>query len=444
MKRADLPGSEAPSAEVLDELLRAFAADTTDAATLQRIDLTSPEVDELISGSPAAPPRPTPEPADDTAEDTADEASPEDLAVDAAAGAVDAPAEEPAVEPSGDEHSGADPAAVEPAPDASPAAVARPTIVIVDHETEAAVEVDAADLVPAGDPLLAAAASNETAPLAGTLVDEDRVFIDDSTVSDAITIEEAVTATRIEPRVRERRSAVKRAKSRKRLTWFLVVVFLLALIVGGLAVLGSGLFAVEDVEVEGADRADPAAVDAVVDSLLGTPVLRVDTDAVESQLEAIPWVQDARVTTDFPHGARIELRERTAAATYQGPDGSFRVIDPEGRVLELADEQPADLLVVSADGAPDVPPGQFAPTGFRAAASLVDALTPTMEAVAESIVVTADGSDVRLLLAGGIEVRFGASQDLVAKLVRLQTWLEIGQDAAVRTVDVSTDEVTTS
>ena len=46
-----LPGPDAPSAEVLDELLRAFSADNTDAATLQRIDLTSPEVDELISGT---------------------------------------------------------------------------------------------------------------------------------------------------------------------------------------------------------------------------------------------------------------------------------------------------------------------------------------------------------------------------------------------------------
>ncbi len=357
------------------------------------------------------------------------------------------PSPEPVVaEPEPVEPEPVGPPSAELPPDASPAAAARPTVVIVDHDADVEVDVEPESVsqVPAGDPLLAAAAGNETAPLAGTLVEDGRVFIDDSTVADAITIEEAVTATRIEPRVRERRSALKKAKSRKRLKWFLIVFFLLALIVGGLAVLGSGLFAVEDVDVEGADRADPAAVDAVVEELLGTPVLRVDTDAVETQLEAIPWVQDARVTTDFPHDARIELRERTATAAYQGPDGSFRVIDPEGRVLELVDEQPADLLVVTAEGAPDVPPGQFAPTGFRAAASLADALTPTMDALAESIVVTADGSDLRLLLAEGTEVRFGASQDLVAKLVRLQTWLEIGQDGAVRTVDVSTDEVTTS
>ena len=33
--------------------------------------------------------------------------------------------------------------------------------------------------------------------------------------------------------------------------------------------------------------------------------------------------------------------------------------------------------------------------------------------------------------------------DLVAKLVRLQTWLDIGRTEPSPTVDVSTDEVTT-
>ena len=49
-----LPGPDAPSAEVLDELLRAFSADVTDRAKLQQIDLDSPEVEELIAGNPSS------------------------------------------------------------------------------------------------------------------------------------------------------------------------------------------------------------------------------------------------------------------------------------------------------------------------------------------------------------------------------------------------------
>ena len=67
-----------------------------------------------------------------------------------------------------------------------------------------------------------------------------------------------------------------------------------------------------------------------------------------------------------------------------------------------------------------------------------------MRAIAASVVVAPDASDLRLLLTDGVEVRFGAGTDLVAKLVRLQTWLDIGRDGAVTSVDVSTDEVTTT
>ena len=62
--------------------------------------------------------------------------------------------------------------------------------------------------------------------------------------------------------------------------------------------------------VTGAVYTDQAALDAVIDDLTGTAVLLVDTDDVEAQLEALPWVEDARVTTNFPDPASIEIRER--------------------------------------------------------------------------------------------------------------------------------------
>ena len=58
----------------------------------------------------------------------------------------------------------------------------------------------------------------------------------------------------------------------------------------------------------------------MIDDLVGTPVLVADTQQAERELEAIPWVEDAKVTTHFPHGVSIEIRERAPVATYQGPD----------------------------------------------------------------------------------------------------------------------------
>jgi cell division protein FtsQ len=302
----------------------------------------------------------------------------------------------------------------------------------------------------AGDPLLAASAGARSgAPTAGDAAPAGRagdgtVFIDDQDVEAGATISlaDASSATRIEPRMRERRIAVKRAAGRKRLRWVLVVVAVLAVIVAGLAVLGSSLFSIKTVDVEGAVYADPAAVQKVVDELRGQPVLRVDTDRAEAELEAIPWVEAARVTTDFPSSASIQLRERTPVATYQGPDGQFRVLDNKGRVLDVLAAQPVDyLLLVSAD-APNLLPGQFAPQGYVAAASLARALTPEVRARAEAATVSADGSDLRLQLQGDIEVRFGPARDLVTKLVRLQTKLAELDDRGVTYIDVSTNEVT--
>ena len=319
----------------------------------------------------------------------------------------------------------------------------------------------------AGDPLLAgpSAPADDTEPPSGprtiSIVDDgvpDSVYIggnleatdasrstvlieDREGAATTISVEDASSATRIEPRMRERRLAIKRAAGRKRLKWAIVVVVLLALVVAALAVLGSGLFAIEQVDVEGAEHTDAAALAAVIDDLEGTPVLRADTDAAERELETLPWVEDARVTTQFPDGATIELRERTAAATFQGEDGQWRLIDDRGRVLEQSAEQPVGYLPVLVSDFPSVEPGQYGPPGLAAAATLARSLTPTVLARTSDISVTPDGSDLRLHFTDGAEVRFGAADDLVQKLVRLETKLHDLGDDRVNYLDVSTNEV---
>jgi hypothetical protein len=58
------------------------------------------------------------------------------------------------------------------------------------------------------------------------------------------------------------------------------------------------------------------------------------------------------------------------------------------------------------------------------------------------VVTTADGADLRVNLEGGAEVRFGRGEDLVNKLVRLQTVLDNESIVDPSVIDVSTAEVT--
>jgi len=404
-RRDALPSEDTPSAEVLDELLQAFSIDVSDRAEFDEIDLSSPEVELLLT--PAGPPRPEPE-VEAGDETQPAESQPDETQPDESQPVIDV--ESPVA---------ANKSTPVPSPPKAP-------VVITDDEVPDAVYVKGS---------LATDSSGE----------RSTIFIDDSQAprAETISIEAASAATRIEPRLRERRLAVRKAEGRKRLKWVLIALAVVALVVGGLAVLGSSLFAVEEVDVEGAVYTDKDALAAVVDDLQGTPVLRVDTGAAERELEAIPWVEDARVTTDFPHRVRIEIRERTPVLAFKADDGRYRVIDRDGRILDVLDGQPVKYLQLSStERAPALAAGQFAPKGFGAAASMIEALTPEMARQAEGVKVTPDGSDLRLELEGGIEVRFGAAEDLVVKLVRLQTVLDDHADEPISVIDVSTNEVT--
>ncbi len=192
------------------------------------------------------------------------------------------------------------------------------------------------------------------------------VFIEDDVDSDALTPESDRDLRRgIEPRMRERRLAVKRAQGRKRLKWLVAAFVLVIVAVAVLATFGSSLFAIkaDQVTVTGNVYTDPERLQAVIDDLVGTPVLVADTQQAERDLEAIPWVDEAKVTTHFPHAAQIDIRERQAMATYQGPDGKFRVLDREGRVLDVLEKYPFAYVLITGPDPVDLEPAEICSPG---------------------------------------------------------------------------------
>jgi cell division protein FtsQ len=273
------------------------------------------------------------------------------------------------------------------------------------------------------------------------------VFIDDDGRSDAVFPRDNSTRG-IEPRIRQRRIGVKRSENRRRLWWLALGAVVLLIVIAALALLGSSLFAVDQVTVTGNVYTDQTALDAVIDDLTGTPVLLVDIGDVQARIEDIAWVDSARVRTSFPDSASIEIRERTPVAAMMGADGQARVIDVDGRVLALVDGQPVALVWISGPGTLDVVPGQFASIGYSSAASLVTKLTPDIRGRVESMLVTPDGSDLVLVLtseSGPIEVRFGSAigeNAQIEKLVRLQRTLDDLDEGTVTVIDVSTSQVT--
>ncbi len=221
----------------------------------------------------------------------------------------------------------------------------------------------------------------------------------------------------MDPRLRARRIAVKRAVGRRRLKWFAVGAAVVVIVTAALAILGSSLFEVKDVDASGVSGNTKAAYDAAEQRLIGRPVLLVDTNAIEAQLEKNPWIREARVSTDFPDRASIEIVERIPLATYQGSDGRWRIIDVDGAVLVVIDGRPLEFMEITGPGA-DAEAGGAAGDAFRHAAELVEALSPAVRSRTERVVVS-DTGELSLQFVN-TEVILGAPENLLDKL----TWLE--------------------
>jgi cell division protein FtsQ len=243
----------------------------------------------------------------------------------------------------------------------------------------------------------------------------------------------------MDPRVRARRIAVRRAKGRKRLIWVAIAAAILLVLVGAVAVLASSLFDVRTIDVQGAVYTDPAQLSSIVDELRGDAILLVDTRSVERQLESIAWVESARVSTHFPHTVFIDIRERKPIATFAGSDGKFRVIDRDGRVLDVVDGIPVDYMLITGAN-PDVDRGQFAGRPFASAAQLAIALPSEIRALTRSIGVDATAGDLTLRLGEKLDAQLGPATDMSAKLVRLLSEVRGGIDG-ICALDVSTSEI---
>ncbi len=265
------------------------------------------------------------------------------------------------------------------------------------------------------------------------------IIINDLDESGSIEALPARSSGSIDPRVRARRIAVRRAKGKKRLIWVAIAAAILLVLVGAVAVLASSLFDVRTIDVQGAVYTNPQQLSSIVDGMRGEAILLVDTRSVERQLENIAWVESARVSTQFPHRVFIDIRERKPIATFAGSDGKFRVIDRDGRVLDVVDGVPIDYMLITGAN-PDVERGQFAGRPFASAAQLAIALPSEIRALTRSIGVDATAGDLTLQLGEKVEVQLGPAADMSAKLVRLLSEVRGGLDG-VCALDVSTSEI---
>lgn len=142
-----------------------------------------------------------------------------------------------------------------------------------------------------------------------------------------------------------RRRFVRRQWSRRWRTWRGLLMVLLALCVtGGVVWLlyFSSVLTVTQVRVEGIRVLGAPDVRLAAAVPTGTPLARVDVDAVAARVEGLAPVAEVDVSRSWPDTVRVAVTEREAVAVVARED-SFRGLDRNGVLFRAYPTRPADL-----------------------------------------------------------------------------------------------------
>ena len=253
------------------------------------------------------------------------------------------------------------------------------------------------------------------------------------------------TATEIDPRLRARRGAVRRAEARRRLRFILVGLTILALIFCGWAALRSPLLDLDHVEIAGLGPLRLAEAEQSIALEKGTPLNDIETGAIKADLEALPWVLHADVERSWPGTVRIEVAERIAVAQISKDGGRVAVVDATGTVIAEGGSGYEELPRISVEAG--VALGEVEPQslpGLALIAVLPDDLLLWVEAVTYSPGAPAQARGVvGLELVGEAEAHLGEATLLDDKVQALRTVLNGVDLACIRVIDVAVPDFPT-
>ena len=146
----------------------------------------------------------------------------------------------------------------------------------------------------------------------------------------------------------------ERALSNRRRPWRRALVVVLAAALAGLLVWVVGWstwLGVDDVEVTGVTGPEAQAVARLVEVPVGTPLARVDTEAVGARVRERVTVAEVSVRRSWPGTLTVEVVPRSAALVVRNPQGRLEVVDAEGVTFGTVRAVPKGVPVVTATGA---------------------------------------------------------------------------------------------
>lgn len=202
-----------------------------------------------------------------------------------------------------------------------------------------------------------------------------------------------------------------RGGGRRRIAWIAgaVAAVLLALWVA----FASPLLAVHEVRITGSSELVRSIAKKVTAPAVGVPVLRVDTGALEAQIEADSRVADARVRRGLPRSLVVEVVARVPVLGVEKSKGQVDLVDIQGVVAERVSKAPSGVPVIRSDS------GQVSPAGVKAALGLLTALPESLRAKVADLRI--DATDAMSFRVGSTTVAWGGADraEVKARLVQI-------------------------
>lgn len=231
-----------------------------------------------------------------------------------------------------------------------------------------------------------------------------------------------MTAISVDPRLKARRVAVRRAAGRRRLRRLTTVLALVLMVALGYAATQSPLLDIESVSYRGLENTSLDLVSKSAGIEQGASLVGFDAGARERRLEALPWIDTARVTRSWSGKVSVVVTERQAAAVVMREQERWVLVDAQGRVLTDFVAQLPDLPRLSGVGAAGVP-GSNLGTDATALLRVAELLPESLDGRVEGIY-RDESSDIWISMTTADRVLFGTEDQLSLKVVAMVTVLE--------------------
>lgn len=146
------------------------------------------------------------------------------------------------------------------------------------------------------------------------------------------------------------RLEVRRRSDRRR--WWLriggIALAAVVLAVAAYVVWFSPVFAASTISVSGNKLLSKTDVVAAAQVVPGTPLARLDVDAIADRVAGLPAVADVTVTRQWPNQLSLAITERVPHLSIPA-GGGYLIADESGVVFQAVKEQPSGLVRVVAD-----------------------------------------------------------------------------------------------